>query len=81
LGIGSAQAEPKRQEPTMTKTEAAIALYTVEQTETGTVLYSGPATSEADALDRMAREAGYADFASIPAEIGGRDTLSVARAA
>jgi hypothetical protein len=66
----------------MTKTEAATVFhYTVEQTETGIVLYDGPAMSEADALDCMARDAGYADFASIPAEIGGADTLRVTRSA
>ena len=65
----------------MTKSQAVSAEYTVEQTETGVILYCGPAASEADALDRMAREAGYPDFAGIPAEIGGGDTLRITKSA
>ena len=51
--------------------------FTITQTATGVVLFHGEASDEADALDRMAREAGYADYASIPAEIGGSDTITV----
>lgn len=51
--------------------------YTITQSKTEAVLYDGPATSERDALDRMARAAGYRDYASIPPEIGGGDTLEI----
>lgn len=51
--------------------------YTISQQTTGVVLFSGEANSEADALDKMARDAGYDDYASIPTEIGGGDTLLV----
>ncbi len=51
--------------------------YTITQQTTGVVLFSGVANSERDALDKMAQYAGYSDYASIPAEIGGGDTLLV----
>lgn len=54
-----------------------MTVYTVTQTATGVALFEGEARDEAHALDLMARDAGYADYASIPAEIGGGDTLAV----
>lgn len=57
--------------------EPRLSVYTVDQAATGVVLFSGPARSEQHALDLMAQDAGYADYASIPEEIGGGDTLKV----
>lgn len=52
-------------------------IFTITQTATGVVLFQGEASTSAQALDLMAQDAGYANFAEIPAEIGGRDTLLV----
>lgn len=51
--------------------------YTITQQASGIILFHGEAISEQDALDRMARDAGYADYASIPDEIDGGDTLII----
>lgn len=51
--------------------------YTITQTASAIVLFDGEAESEQQALDLMAQDAGYADYASIPAEIGGGETLLV----
>ncbi len=51
--------------------------FTITQSATGIVLFDGEADSEAQALDLMAKDAGYADYASIPEEIGGGDTLVI----
>ena len=51
--------------------------FQVEQTATGVLLWEGVATSEQDALDLMAKDAGYENFANIPDEIGGADTIAV----
>ena len=52
-------------------------IYRIEQTATAVILFDGEASDESDAMDKMARDAGYADYASIPAEIGSGDTLLV----
>lgn len=51
--------------------------FLIEQTTTAVILFDGQSRDEQHALDLMAQEAGYADFASIPEEIGGRETLQV----
>lgn len=53
--------------------------FTITQTTTGVVLFDGEAADEREALDLMAQDAGYADYASIPAEIGGGDTMLIER--
>lgn len=40
-----------------------MATYTIENTRSGVVFGEYEGTSEADALDSMARDAGYADYA------------------
>lgn len=47
-----------------------MAIYQIK-TKTGAVLWTGGAESEQQALDAMAREAGYADYASIPESVRG----------
>lgn len=43
-------------------------IYAVKQERTGITLWTGAALDETGALDAMAREAGYADYASLPTE-------------
>ncbi len=54
--------------------------FTITNTASGIVLGQYEAATEAEALDLMARDAGYADYASIPEEIGGGDDLVVTAA-
>ncbi|MDK8188153.1 MULTISPECIES: hypothetical protein [Sphingomonas] len=51
--------------------------YTITNIASGIVLGQYEAATEAEALDLMARDAGYADYASVPEEIGGGDDLVV----
>ena len=51
--------------------------YRIEQTKTGAVLFEGQASSEKDALDKMAREAGYDDYASAESVTGNDDGIVV----
>ncbi|WP_298961309.1 hypothetical protein [uncultured Methylobacterium sp.] len=43
-----------------------MAIFQIRQTTTGAVLWTGGAENERQALDAMAREAGYADFDALP---------------
>lgn len=44
-------------------------LFQVRQRSTGIVLWVGPATDANNALDAMAREAGYRDAVHLPAHV------------
>lgn len=46
-----------------------MSIFQVKQKTNGAVLWTGSASDEKTALDAMAREAGYADFASLPSRI------------
>ena len=39
--------------------------FTIANKQTGIVLFDGPTEDMQEALDKMAREAGYADYASV----------------
>ena len=43
-----------------------MGIFQIRQTKSGAVLWTGAADDEQTALDAMAREAGYRDFAAIP---------------
>ncbi|AWN47097.1 hypothetical protein DK419_12895 [Methylobacterium terrae] len=43
-----------------------MAIFQVRQAATGAILWTGGAENEQQALDAMAREAGYSDFSAIP---------------
>jgi hypothetical protein len=51
-----------------------MAIFQVRQSATGAVLWTGGAENEQQALDAMAREAGYSDYAAIPASLRGTGT-------
>lgn len=51
-----------------------MAIFQVRQTATGAILWTGGAENEQQALDAMAREAGYADFSAIPETLRGAGT-------
>jgi hypothetical protein len=51
-----------------------VAIYQVRQAATGVVLWTGGAENEQQALDAMAREAGYRDYASLPETVRGTGT-------
>lgn len=46
-----------------------MSIFQIKQKTSGAVLWTGSADDEKTALDAMAREAGYADFASLPDRI------------
>ncbi|BCM86596.1 hypothetical protein [Methylobacterium indicum] len=48
-----------------------MAIFQVRQAETGAILWTGGAADEQQALDAMAREAGYSDFSAIPESLRG----------
>lgn len=43
-----------------------MSLFQIRQTKSRAVLWTGAAEDEKSALDAMARQAGYRDFASLP---------------
>lgn len=49
-----------------------MTIFQIKQAATGAVLWTGCAEDEKQALDAMAREAGYRDYASLPETV--RDT-------
>ncbi len=51
-----------------------MAIFQVRQTATGAILWTGGAENEQQALDAMAREAGYSDFSAIPESLRGSGT-------
>ena len=53
-------------------------IFAVRQAANGVTLWTGAASDERAALDAMAREAGYADFAALPADVRGTDPRAVA---
>lgn len=52
-------------------------IFTVRQAGSGIALWTGAASDEHAALDAMAREAGYDDYASLPAEAAGGRAVAV----
>ncbi|MFE1599108.1 hypothetical protein [Methylobacterium sp. ID0610] len=48
-----------------------MTIFQIRHTATGAVLWTGGAENEQQALDAMAREAGYADYASLPETLRG----------
>lgn len=52
--------------------EAAVTIFQIRQRAGGAILWTGAAQDERTALDAMAREAGYRDFAALPEAIRGR---------
>ena len=46
-----------------------MGIYEIRQASTGAILWTGGAESEQQALDAMAREAGYPDYAALPSEL------------
>jgi hypothetical protein len=53
-------------------------IFAVRQAANGITLWTGAAADERGALDAMAREAGYADFEALPADVRGGDPRAVA---
>ncbi len=51
--------------------------FEISNRNSGLVLGTYEGDTKQDALDAMARDAGYADYASIPAEAGTEDDLIV----
>lgn len=43
-----------------------MSIFQIKQKASGAVLWTGSASDEKTALDAMAREAGYPDFAALP---------------
>ena len=43
-----------------------MSIFQVRQTNSGAILWTGSADNETTALDAMAREAGYVDYAALP---------------
>ena len=43
-----------------------MGIFQIKQTKSGAVLWIGSADDEQNALDAMAREAGYRDFSAVP---------------
>jgi hypothetical protein len=48
-----------------------MSIFQIRQKTSGAILWTGSADTEQVALDAMAREAGYRDFASLPESIRG----------
>ncbi|MGY2051135.1 hypothetical protein [Methylobacterium sp. JK268] len=48
-----------------------MTIFQIRQAATGAVLWTGCAQDEQHALDAMAREAGYRDYASLPETLRG----------
>lgn len=46
-----------------------MSIFEIRQKTNGAILWTGSALDEATALDAMAREAGYADYAALPDDI------------
>lgn len=46
-----------------------MSIFEIRQKTNGAILWTGSALDETTALDAMAREAGYADYAALPDEI------------
>ena len=46
-----------------------MSIFQIRQKVGGAILWTGSASDEKTALDAMAREAGYADFAALPDSI------------
>ncbi|MGU3538587.1 hypothetical protein [Methylobacterium sp. A54F] len=46
-----------------------MSIFQVRQKTSGAILWTGAADDKTTALDAMAREAGYRDFAALPAAI------------
>ncbi|WP_375464864.1 hypothetical protein [uncultured Methylobacterium sp.] len=55
-----------------------MSIFQIRQTKSGAVLWTGSADDEQNALDAMAREAGYRDFSALPDSIRG-DGLEAAK--
>lgn len=48
-----------------------MSIFQIKQKTNGAVLWTGSARDEKSALDAMAREAGYRDFAALPESLRG----------
>lgn len=64
--------------PFLSRGKHVMSIFEIRQQTNGAVLWTGSATDAVSALDAMAREAGYLDFASLPDDI--RAATPVARA-
>ncbi|WP_147047793.1 hypothetical protein [Methylobacterium gnaphalii] len=49
-----------------------MSIFQIKQKTSGAVLWTGSAHDEKTALDAMARDAGYPDFASLPDQLRAR---------
>lgn len=56
----------------MTNKEAAMPSYQIENSVSGLILGTYKAASVSGALDAMARDAGYADYAQLQSEVSGK---------
>lgn len=55
-----------------------VKYYAIEQTTSGATVWDGPAESEADALERWAKDAGYESYADMCERAPlGADTIEV----
>ncbi|WP_336485660.1 hypothetical protein [Methylobacterium nigriterrae] len=50
-----------------------MSIFQIRQKKSGAVLWTGSADCERTALDAMARQAGYRDYASLPETIRAKD--------
>lgn len=46
-----------------------MSIFQIKKTTSGAILWTGSASDEKTALDAMAREAGYPDYASLPDQV------------
>ena len=49
-----------------------MSIFQIRQKDNGAILWTGSAPSEEAALDAMAREAGYRDYAALPDTLRGQ---------
>lgn len=57
-----------------------MTIFQIRQRAGGAILWTGAAADERSALDAMAREAGYKDFADLPETVRGRGVEATAYA-
>jgi ribulose 1,5-bisphosphate synthetase/thiazole synthase len=53
-----------------------MSIFEIRQKSNGAILWTGSACDATSALDAMAREAGYVDFASLPEDIRAADPVA-----
>ncbi len=54
-----------------------MSIYEIRQAATGAILWTGGPESAEQALDAMAREAGYRDYAALPEDARGGESRAV----